>query len=67
VKSDGTIRFDTFPSNPTNGITTINLPNDGMGDCFAVAAYTAGGVSAWTNRVCLTSSVPSSPTTAGVK
>ena len=70
VKADGTTRYETFPANAGTGVVTLNLPNDGPGDCFLVAAFNLAGTSTWTNRACLAvpaGALPNAPNTAAVK
>lgn len=67
VKVDGSIRFETFPPFPGTGTVSLTLPNDGPGDCFSVAAFNSGGVSAFSNRACLPITKPNNPSTLIIK
>src|SRR5688572_28452536 len=53
IKADGSSRFEVFPPNPGTGPVTLQLPQDGLGDCFLVSAFNVGGASPWSNRACL--------------
>jgi len=61
TKADGAVRFEVFPPSPAQGPVTLTLPNDGPGDCFAVAAFNSGGMSPWSNRACLAPALPQLP------
>lgn len=70
VKSDGASRFEVFPANPGTGQVTLQLPNDGLGDCFLVSAFNAGGASPWSNRACIVApllNLPNAPASAVAK
>ncbi len=61
TKADGAVRFEVFPPFAGTGPVTLTLPNDGAGDCFAVAAFNSGGMSPWSNRACLAAALPQLP------
>lgn len=70
IKADGVVRYDVFPPAPSTGPVTLNLPTDGPGDCFLVAAFNTGGTSPWSNRACIAipaANVPNAPTGAAAK